>query len=183
MQRGFGTTVWRPVAVLYHDQVVEEEDFSLVRRLLLGLVDVGHLEEPTAAHQPSVGDGEDLGGRKQPFTPFDLGILMVSGLTSDRDERANDLATQSETGNLTDGVPVIFPTTFLFAPSAPRGLFAPQRVHTERLSPDVSSLVPPRGTQTASQLAQAGRIFHSSNVRDVKMLLAPVWLGRWEGGV
>lgn len=41
---------------LYHDEVVEEEDFSLVRRLLLGLVDVGHLEESAAAHQPSVRD-------------------------------------------------------------------------------------------------------------------------------
>lgn len=64
---GLGTTARRPAAALYHDQVVEEEDFSLVRRLLLGLVDVGHLEEPTAAHQPSVRDGEDLwggGGKK-----------------------------------------------------------------------------------------------------------------------
>lgn len=45
---------------LYHNEVVEEEDFSLVRRLLLGLVDVGDLEEPTAAHQPPVRDREDL---------------------------------------------------------------------------------------------------------------------------
>lgn len=44
----------------HHDEIVEEEDFSLVCRLFLGLVDVRHLEEPTAAHQPPVGDGEDL---------------------------------------------------------------------------------------------------------------------------
>lgn len=44
----------------HHDEIVEEEDFSLVRRLFLGLVDVRHLKEPTAAHQPPVGDGENL---------------------------------------------------------------------------------------------------------------------------
>lgn len=54
------TTSQRRVFALYHNEVVEEEDFSLVRRLLLGLVDVGDLEEPAAAHQPSVRDREDL---------------------------------------------------------------------------------------------------------------------------
>lgn len=44
----------------HHNEIIEEEDFSLVRCLFLGLVDVCHLEEPTAAHQPPVGDGEDL---------------------------------------------------------------------------------------------------------------------------
>lgn len=44
----------------HHDEIVEEEDFSLVRRLFLGLVDVRHLKEPTAAHQPPVGDGKNL---------------------------------------------------------------------------------------------------------------------------
>lgn len=53
-------TPQRRVFALYHNQIVEEEDFSLVRRLLLGLVDIGHLEEPTAAHQPSVRHREDL---------------------------------------------------------------------------------------------------------------------------
>lgn len=55
------------VFALYHNEIVEEEDFSLVRRLLLGLVDVGHLEEPTAAHQAPVRDREHLRTRGQRF--------------------------------------------------------------------------------------------------------------------
>ena len=51
--------------VIYHNQVIKEEDFSLVRCLFLGLVDVRHLEESTAANQSSVRDRENLGRQKR----------------------------------------------------------------------------------------------------------------------
>lgn len=84
---------------LYHNEVVEEEDFSLVRCLLLGLVDVGDLEEPTAAHQPSVRDREDLRkdrsfhdrhtfSQSRPF-------FWSTRHNADHDKRASMLATQS----------------------------------------------------------------------------------------
>ncbi len=44
----------------YHNEIIEEEDFSLVCCLFLGLVDVCHLKESTAAHQSSVRDRENL---------------------------------------------------------------------------------------------------------------------------
>lgn len=48
----------------HHNEIVEEEDFSLVRRLFLRLVDVGDLKEATAAHQSPVRDGQDLQHRR-----------------------------------------------------------------------------------------------------------------------
>jgi len=44
----------------HHNEIVEEEDFSLVCCLFLGLVDISHLKKSTAAHQSSMGDGENL---------------------------------------------------------------------------------------------------------------------------
>ena len=44
----------------YHNEIIEQEDFSLVRGLFLGLVDVCHLKKSTTAHQSSVRDGENL---------------------------------------------------------------------------------------------------------------------------
>lgn len=44
----------------HHNQIVEEEDFSLMCRLFLGLVDICHFKQPTAAHQSSVRNRENL---------------------------------------------------------------------------------------------------------------------------
>lgn len=44
----------------YHNEIIEEEDFSLVCCLFLGLVDIRNLKKSTAAHQSSVRDREDL---------------------------------------------------------------------------------------------------------------------------
>lgn len=38
----------------HHQQVIEEENFPLVSCLLLHFVDVGHLVQAAAAHQPAV---------------------------------------------------------------------------------------------------------------------------------
>lgn len=44
----------------HHNEIIEEEDFSLVCCLFLGLVDICHLKKSTTAHQSSVRDREDL---------------------------------------------------------------------------------------------------------------------------
>lgn len=51
---------WRR-RVRYHQQVVEQEDFSLVDAAALTPVGVGNLEELTAAHQPAVRQRQHLG--------------------------------------------------------------------------------------------------------------------------
>lgn len=38
----------------YHQEVIEEEDFSLMEAKFLRLVWVRHLEQPAVTHQPSV---------------------------------------------------------------------------------------------------------------------------------
>lgn len=44
----------------HHHEIIEKEDFSLMCRLFLSLVDIRHLEESTTAHQSSMRDGENL---------------------------------------------------------------------------------------------------------------------------
>lgn len=45
----------------YHQQVIEQEDFSLVDAAPLTSVWIGNLKQLTAAHQPPVRHGEHLG--------------------------------------------------------------------------------------------------------------------------
>ena len=52
----------------HHQQVVKEEDLSLVHAQLLGFVGVGNLEETAITHQPPVGQGEDLHTRTHAHT-------------------------------------------------------------------------------------------------------------------
>lgn len=47
----------------YHNEIIEEEDFSLVCCLFLGFVDISHLKQSTAAHQSSMRDRENLQGQ------------------------------------------------------------------------------------------------------------------------
>lgn len=49
-------------ATTYHQEVVKQEDLSLVQPELLGLVRVRNLKESTVAHQPPVGQREHLSG-------------------------------------------------------------------------------------------------------------------------
>lgn len=155
---------------LYHNEVVEEEDFSLVRRLLLGLVDIGDLEEPTAAHQPSVRDREDL-RKERSFhdrhsfsqsRPFFRSTCHIAG----HDKRASTLATPAKLANdanLTGArLPLRpqLPVDCLYCSDSTQSVCLPTSRH--------SSL---RGTQTASQLAPAGRIFHYGDVKHVKTSL------------
>lgn len=52
-------TLW---GTTYHQQVVKEEDFSLVQSEFLGLIWVWNLEEPAVADQSPVGQREHLCG-------------------------------------------------------------------------------------------------------------------------
>lgn len=45
----------------YHQQVIEQEDLSLVDAAPLGSVRVGNLEQLAAAHQPAVRQRQNLG--------------------------------------------------------------------------------------------------------------------------
>lgn len=53
----------------YHEQVVEKEDFSLMDAAPLGPVRIGNLEQLTAAHQPAVGQRQNLRHRRTWFYP------------------------------------------------------------------------------------------------------------------
>ena len=56
----------------YHQDVIKQEDFSLVQPELLGLLWVWNLEEPAVADQPLVGQREHLYGEealRQPPAP------------------------------------------------------------------------------------------------------------------
>lgn len=71
----------------YHNEIIEEEDFSLVRRLFLGLVDISHLKQSTAAHQSSVRDREDLQREGQAFKASLAlrGFTVIEEIEAERD--------------------------------------------------------------------------------------------------
>lgn len=49
-----------PPNTTYHQEVIEEEDLSLVQSQLLGFIRVRNLEKPAVADQPSMGKREYL---------------------------------------------------------------------------------------------------------------------------
>lgn len=51
----------------HHNEIIEEEDFSLVCCLFLGLVDVCHLKKSTTANQSSVRDRQHLQRHKHAY--------------------------------------------------------------------------------------------------------------------